>query len=218
MADVRAGKPERVRTGNEIAVIGMARPVPAARGTSASSGRTCATVSSARSRSRPRIWSQRARIPPRCDSPDYVRRVFALEDAERFDAEHFGFSPREARMLDPQHRLLLESAWAALEHAGYDPERYPGLDRGLRRRRPQLALPACAERPSGAAGDGRRLPLADRQRARLPDDAHLVSAGPARAVGGRADGVLDVAASRSTWPARACAPASATWRSPAARR
>ena len=39
-----------------------------------------------------------------------------------FDASFFGFSPREAQILDPQHRLFLECAWEALENAGYDPQ------------------------------------------------------------------------------------------------
>ena len=43
--------------------------------------------------------------------------------------------PREAELMDPQQRLFLECAWEALEHAGYDPERYRRLDRRLRRAR-----------------------------------------------------------------------------------
>ncbi|NJR45578.1 MAG: SDR family NAD(P)-dependent oxidoreductase [Hyellaceae cyanobacterium CSU_1_1] len=46
-----------------------------------------------------------------------------LEDVDLFDASFFGFNPREAEMMDPQHRLFLESAWTALENAGYDSER-----------------------------------------------------------------------------------------------
>ncbi|MFM9441281.1 SDR family NAD(P)-dependent oxidoreductase [Streptomyces acidiscabies] len=44
-----------------------------------------------------------------------------LHDAAEFDAEFFGISPREALATDPQHRLLLETAWEALERAGVDP-------------------------------------------------------------------------------------------------
>jgi acyl transferase domain-containing protein/acyl carrier protein len=52
----------------------------------------------------------------------YVRAKGILDDVEGFDAAFFGFTPREAELLDPQHRLLLECAWEALEGAGYDPQ------------------------------------------------------------------------------------------------
>lgn len=45
-----------------------------------------------------------------------------LDDIEQFDADFFGFNPREAEAIDPQHRLFLECAWEALENAGYDTE------------------------------------------------------------------------------------------------
>ncbi|HEX8559855.1 MAG TPA: beta-ketoacyl synthase N-terminal-like domain-containing protein [Pyrinomonadaceae bacterium] len=60
------------------------------------------------------------------DDPRYVRAEGVLEGAELFDAAFFGFTPREAETLDPQHRLFLEESWAALERAGYDPETYRG--------------------------------------------------------------------------------------------
>ncbi len=44
-----------------------------------------------------------------------------LDGAEWFDAAFFGVYPREAEIMDPQHRVFLEVAWHALEHAGYDP-------------------------------------------------------------------------------------------------
>ncbi len=51
--------------------------------------------------------------------PRYVKAKAVLEDIEEFDAQFFGVSPREAEMMDPQHRLFLESCWHALEDAGY---------------------------------------------------------------------------------------------------
>jgi acyl transferase domain-containing protein/acyl carrier protein len=59
------------------------------------------------------------------DDPRYVPAKGYLADADRFEAELFGFTTTEASALDPQHRLLLETAWAALEDAGYDPRRAP---------------------------------------------------------------------------------------------
>jgi phthiocerol/phenolphthiocerol synthesis type-I polyketide synthase E len=55
------------------------------------------------------------------NNKQFVRRGTTLEDAELFDAGFFGVSPREAQILDPQHRIFLECAWEALEHAGYAP-------------------------------------------------------------------------------------------------
>ncbi len=58
--------------------------------------------------------------------PRYVRAAAPLDRFEHFDAEFFGFSPKEAAILDPQHRQFLEVAWEALEDAGHPPERFPG--------------------------------------------------------------------------------------------
>ena len=52
--------------------------------------------------------------------PNYVRRGTFVEQSEYFDAAFFGYSPREAQVIDPQHRIFLECAWEAVEHAGYD--------------------------------------------------------------------------------------------------
>jgi acyl transferase domain-containing protein/acyl carrier protein len=57
---------------------------------------------------------------------DYVPIWGGFTDADGFDAAFFGYSPREAELLDPQQRVFLETAWSALEHAGYD-----GRDAGL---------------------------------------------------------------------------------------
>ena len=60
------------------------------------------------------------------DCPDYVRKGAILDQADCFDANFFGFQPREANRMDPQHRLFLECSWHAIEDAGYDPYRYVG--------------------------------------------------------------------------------------------
>lgn len=57
-----------------------------------------------------------------CHEPDYVAMRSSLGDFDLFDAEFFGFSPRDASIMDPQHRLVLEYAWRAFENAGYVPE------------------------------------------------------------------------------------------------
>ena len=59
--------------------------------------------------------------PAQLDDPSYVAAAFPLDDAEGFDAAFFGFTPREADLMDPQQRILLEAAWTALEDAGLDP-------------------------------------------------------------------------------------------------
>ncbi|MFF3002590.1 type I polyketide synthase [Kitasatospora sp. NPDC057940] len=61
------------------------------------------------------------------DDPAYVPVHGSLDDPDRFDHEFFGVSPREAALTDPQHRLLLECAWAALEDAGHSVTAGDGL-------------------------------------------------------------------------------------------
>ncbi|MEO1348699.1 MAG: polyketide synthase, partial [Cyanobacteria bacterium J06635_15] len=51
--------------------------------------------------------------------PSYVKASAIIEDIEWFDAPFFGLNPKEAILMDPQHRLFLEYAWEALEGAGY---------------------------------------------------------------------------------------------------
>ena len=58
--------------------------------------------------------------------PNYVKAYSSFPDFDGFDASFFGYSPREAEVIDPQHRVFLECAWSALEQAGYDPEQYEG--------------------------------------------------------------------------------------------
>jgi acyl transferase domain-containing protein len=59
--------------------------------------------------------------------PDYVKAKGILGDVDLFDAAFFGLNPREVELMDPQHRVFLECAWEALEDAGWEADRYPGL-------------------------------------------------------------------------------------------
>lgn len=52
-------------------------------------------------------------------SNNYINRKSACKDYDKFDASFFGYSKHEARVMDPQHRLFLQSCWKAVEDAGY---------------------------------------------------------------------------------------------------
>jgi len=58
--------------------------------------------------------------------PGYVKAGAVLDGIDLFDASFFGVGPKEAQILDPQHRLFLEHSWQALEDAGCDPSRLDG--------------------------------------------------------------------------------------------
>jgi acyl transferase domain-containing protein len=72
--------------------------------------------------------------PALLKQPNYVAAGGVLADTELFDAAFFNFTPREAELTDPQHRLFLECAWEALEQAGYalpDSEKVIGVYAGV---------------------------------------------------------------------------------------
>ncbi|TLP67330.1 acyltransferase domain-containing protein [Parasedimentitalea maritima] len=64
--------------------------------------------------------------PQTLSDPNYVPSAALLQDYDKFDADFFGFSPKEAAILDPQHRKFLEVAWSAMEDAGHPPESLEG--------------------------------------------------------------------------------------------
>lgn len=64
--------------------------------------------------------------PDLLSNSNYVKANAVLSDMELFDANFFGYSAKEAEIIDPQQRLFLESAWTALESAGYNPQIYKG--------------------------------------------------------------------------------------------
>jgi amino acid adenylation domain-containing protein len=117
-------RPRHRESDDAVAIVGMAGRFPGARDLDEfwellADGRDATTCMSD------------AELDPLVDQalrrdPTYVRRRGVLDGAERFDAAFFGINPAEAAIIDPQQRVLLETAWQALEHAGYAPESVSG--------------------------------------------------------------------------------------------
>ena len=150
---------------------------------------------------------------PRRAGQDRTRAGAASSTAStEFDAAFFGISPREAARMDPQQRLLLEVACEALERAGQPRERLAGQPHRRVRRPP----------PSVDYADRQYGDLADIDAYTVTGNVHCIIANRCRTCstcGARAWRSTRRARRRwspSTWPARACATARATWRSPAA--
>ncbi|NJO80634.1 MAG: SDR family NAD(P)-dependent oxidoreductase [Cyanobacteria bacterium RM1_2_2] len=111
--------------GLEIAIIGMAGRFPGASTLAEFWQNLQQGVESIQVFSEDELQAQGV-DPALLQSPQYVKAGAALAGIDQFDAEFFGFSPKEAEILDPQQRLFLECAWEALENAGYDAEQYDG--------------------------------------------------------------------------------------------
>jgi acyl transferase domain-containing protein/acyl carrier protein len=118
-------KPQPIFDGSEIAIVGMACRFPGARNVEEFWSNLCAGKESLS-----RVSAEDLRLggldPAVLDNPQYVPWAPFLDDIELFDAGFFGYTPLEAKLMDPQQRLFLECAWEAFEHAGYLPETYRG--------------------------------------------------------------------------------------------
>lgn len=108
-----------------IAIIGMAGRFPGAATIDQLWTNLCNEVESISTFSREELepWVEKDLI----NDPDYVPARGIIENADTFDAEFFGIGPQEAKAMDPQQRVFLELAWAAMENAGYDSEQYNGV-------------------------------------------------------------------------------------------
>ncbi len=134
--------------------------VSRARRTSTSSGATCATAWSRSPSSPTRSCWPPASIPPCSPNPRYVRARGVLDGVDLFDAALFGYSPREAEVLDPQQRVFLECAWEALE----TPATTPRASRGASASTPgRASAPTCCSNllPQAPAGEVWQLVLAN---------------------------------------------------------
>ncbi len=110
---------------NDIAVVGMACRFPGASNPDAFWKNLSEGIESIARLSDEEILG--AGVPSSfVQNSSYVKAAPILDGPGLFDAAFFGFSPSEARTMDPQHRILLELAHEALEISGCDPEHYPG--------------------------------------------------------------------------------------------
>ena len=110
---------------NDIAIVGMAAHLPGAASVAQYWSNLAAGVESIRHMSEAALLAA-GESPARMRHRNYVPAAAPLDNFDHFDAEFFGFSPKEAAILDPQHRQFLEVAWEALEDAGHPPEGFPG--------------------------------------------------------------------------------------------
>ncbi len=116
----------RISYDTALAIIGVAGRFPGASTIDAFWKNLQAGVKSIRHFSEQELLA--AGVPPEVlKAPNYVRSGTLLEEAEYFDADFFGYTPREAELTDPQHRVFMECTYEALQDAAYDIETYPGL-------------------------------------------------------------------------------------------
>ena len=108
-----------------VAVVGMACRLPGAATPEQFWRNLRDGVESIRTLSRDELFDAGASAADLAN-PKHVPAAATLEGMDLFDAGFFGFTAREAELMDPQHRVFLECAWEALEDAGCDPARFDG--------------------------------------------------------------------------------------------
>ena len=96
--------------GTEIAIIGMAARFPGARNVEAFWENLRAGVESIKFLTKEELTESGA-DPARISHPNFVPACGDLEGFDLFDAPFFGFSPRDAAIMDPQHRVFMECCW-----------------------------------------------------------------------------------------------------------
>lgn len=111
--------------GSEIAICGMAGRFPGAADVSEFWRNLREGVESISTFTKDEVLAG-GEEPELVDNAHYVRARAIVDGVDRFDAAFFGITPREAQVLDPQERLLLECVWEALEDAGCDTQRPSG--------------------------------------------------------------------------------------------
>ena len=128
----RLGRLERART-EPIAIIGMGCRCPGRVAGPDAFWRVLSEGGNAIGAVPAERWDADAFYDPDVEAPGRMntRRGGFLDGLELFDADFFGITPREAANMDPQQRLVLETAWEALEHAGLAPDRLVGTRSGV---------------------------------------------------------------------------------------
>ena len=109
----------------DIAIVGMAAHLPGADSVQEYWANLRDGIESIRRLSKQDLLDA-GEAPHLLERDDYVPVAAPLDGFKNFDAEFFGFSPKEAAILDPQHRQFLEVSWEALENAGHTPEQFEG--------------------------------------------------------------------------------------------
>ncbi|MEU2743005.1 SDR family NAD(P)-dependent oxidoreductase, partial [Streptomyces sp. NPDC007095] len=105
-----------------VAIVGAAGRFPGARDLDAYWANLVGGVDSVTEFPADRYDETYARVVEEADFPPYAG---VLDDVDAFDAGFFGIYPREAELLDPQHRLALETVWSALEDSAHRPAELP---------------------------------------------------------------------------------------------